>query len=120
MTREQIADLLEELINAYPYYAGKITDAESMLNTWERELGAEDAGAIYKAARHWINHSRYWPQISDIRHSINKGQIMYGDDRKGPPKIEPEKVKLIDPNFTFCDLCGLCDRQNQELCEYDF
>lgn len=121
MTRDEITDLLEELINAYPYYMKNITEPDRMVDTWEREFGAYDAGTIFKAARHHINISRYFPAISDIKDAINKGQMIYGEQpQPSAPAIEAPKAPAvkIDPTVSFCDLCGLCDQKIQELCEF--
>lgn len=94
MTHDEVVDLLEELIGAYPYYASKIIDAEDTINRWEREFGAYEAGDIYKAARVHENTSRFFPSIKEIKGLINKGKISYGDIAQDQPVIEAPK-KLI-------------------------
>jgi hypothetical protein len=120
MTREQVTDLLEELLKAYPYYMKNISDPDGMIDTWEREFGTEDAGAIFKAARHHINTSKWFPTISEIRKAINKGQMMYGQPQPSAPAIEAPKAprKLIKTEEEKCkfercvlyhDLCNGLD-----------
>jgi len=122
MTREEITDLLEELLKAYPYYIKNITDPDGIVDTWEREFGTEDAGTIFKAARHHINTSRYFPAISDIRGCINKGQMIYGQEIQ--PAIEaPQKLIQGDVGeeapcrFEHCilyhDLCNGLDENGE-------
>ena len=122
MTHDEVVDLLEELIGAYPYYASKIIDAEDTINRWEREFGAYEAGDIYKAARVHENTSRFFPSIEEIKGLINKGKMLYGDITQDQPVIEaPQAPQIMIPvTDNFCDLCGLCDAGSQEFCPCDF
>lgn len=91
MTHDEVVDLLEELFNAYPN--NPIKDAGGTIRTWEREFGSDDAGTIYKAARHHMNTNRYFPNVADIRKSINKGQMLYGKEPQEQPLVEaPQKL----------------------------
>lgn len=120
MTHDEVIDLLEELFNAYPN--NPIKDADGTIRTWEREFGSDDASTIYKAARHHMNTNRYFPNVADIRKSINKGQMLYGEVQiKQQPVIEAPQApkKLIPKEITFCDLCGLCDIKDQKMCPCD-
>lgn len=115
MTRHDILELLKVLRGAYPTY--RITDPSGMVNTWELAFGQDKAEEIYKAARYHMDHSPYFPTIADIKRAINKGGLVYGESsaRANSGYLEGKK---IDPGISFCDSCGLCDRKQQELCEF--
>lgn len=120
MTREEIIMLLKYIRNQYP--EKKNINAKEMVDSWEAEFSSYPADVIYKAARHHINTSVYFPKIPDIKKSINKGQMLYGEDQiEQQPVIEPPQApkKLIPVTVTFCDMCGLCDIKDQDKCPCD-
>ena len=123
MTRKEIIELLRFIRAAYPNT--KITDAAGMVNAWELAFAEYDASVIYKAARHHMNTSKWFPTVPDIRKAISKGQMLYGEDQPTQNNANlvantPTAPKIkIPADITFCDLCGLCDIQNQDFCPCD-
>ena len=115
MTRQEILELLKMLRSAYPN--AKIRDASELVKTWEMAFGNDQAEKIYKAARFHVESSPYFPTIGDIRHAINKGELLYGSVSASPNRVNLE-AKRIDPKTSFCDLCGLCDKRDQSQCEF--
>lgn len=123
MTREEITDLLEMMLNAYPMAVKNITNPEATIKAWELAFSGEPADVIYKAARYHMNSNKYFPTVADIRQAMNKGQLLYGDVPEGSQRaIEaPQAPQIMIPvTDNFCDLCGLCDAGSQEFCPYDF
>ena len=123
MTQEEISMLLEMMLNAYPMASKKITNPDATIKAWELAFGDEPADVIYKAARHHMNTNKFFPTVADIRGCINKGQMIYGREQEtAHPVIEAPKApnKLISPDSSFCDLCGLCDIRDQSKCPCDF
>jgi len=122
MTHDEVVDLLEELIGAYPYYASKIIDPDDTIRRWEREFGEYEASDIYMAARLHENTSKFFPSIDEIKGLISRGKIVYGEIIQERPVIEaPQAPQIMIPvTDNFCDLCGLCDAGSQEFCPCDF
>ena len=113
MTREETIKLLKMMRAAYPQV--KITDPAGTVEAWELAFADFPAEVIYKAARHHLNTSPYFPLVSDIRKSINKGDMLFSGDQK---RIAPTAPNMLIPvESSFCDLCGLCDAKDQSLCE---
>ena len=123
MTRKEIIELLQVLRSAYP--TAKITDPAGIVNLWEMQFGDCDTEEIYQAARHHMTGCKFFPTIADIRRSITKGKILYGSEVQEQNNANlvantPTAPKIkIPADITFCDLCGLCDIQNQEYCPCD-
>ena len=116
MTREETIKLLQMMRAAYPNV--KITDPAGTVAAWELAFSDFPADMIYKAARHHLNTSPYFPLVADIRKSINKGAMLYSEDPE-QKKIAPSAPdRMIPVQESFCDLCGLCDKRDQSLCEY--
>lgn len=84
MTRAEIANLLEIMAAAYPN--AKLGDAKRMVDAWELAFGKDDAGEVYKAARHHLNTCRFFPTIADIQQCRQKGKLIYSDN--SPLQIE--------------------------------
>lgn len=123
MTQQEIALLLEMMLNAYPMAANKITNPEATIQAWELAFGDEPSDRVYKAARHHMNTSKFFPTVADIRQAMNKGQLLYGDVPEGSQRaIEAPQAPhtMIPVTDNFCDLCGLCDAGSQEFCPCDF
>lgn len=86
MTREEIANLLEVLIGAYPNT--NIKDAEATLNTWEMELGSYSAESVYKSARLHIHNSKFFPTPSEIIRGLLLAEMVY--------KESPIEINKLD------------------------
>lgn len=116
MTKEETIRLLQVLRSAYPN--AKISDPQGIVTAWLMAFGDEPADVIYKSARHHMNVSPFFPTIADIRQSINRGQMLFEmQEAQGQAKLETRK-SIINPETTLCDLCGLCDKHDQALCEW--
>lgn len=122
MTRREIIKLLEAMRAAYPN--AKITDPEGTVNAWEMAFGEQAAETIYKAARWHMNTNKFFPTVADIRAGIKRGEMLYSSDAPVrnigdyAPNLPERTHKIISPETSFCDSCGLCDRKQQELCEF--
>ena len=103
MTRQEIVDLLEVLITAYPYV--KIKDATSMVNAWEMALGDYSAKSVYKASRYHMDNCKFFPTVADIKEKIVRAEMVYS----GPtiPSL-PSKHKEGTEEFldSFCKWIG--------------
>ncbi len=122
MTREEVIKLLQILRAAYPNT--KINDPAGTVSAWELAFGEDEADTIYKAARHYMNTGKFFPTIADIRKAIRKGNMIYGMKQEAQnnstlvANTPTAPHKLISPDVTFCDLCELCDKHDQRLCDY--
>lgn len=119
MTREEIVRLLQMMRSAYPQ--AKIEDPKGLVMAWELAFGEDEAKTIYQSARVHMNTSPFFPTVADIRKKMIRGDIVFGEkestkEKTLPPPSAP--MVTIDPTTSFCDLCGLCDRKIQELCEF--
>jgi hypothetical protein len=117
MTRQEILELLKRLRAAYPN--SKIADPVGLVEAWEMAFGEDNAEQIYKAARHHLETSPFFPTIVDIRHAIVKGELLYGKSSQSP-KIANLGANIIEHDEGFCPLCGLCDVKDQTKCPIDF
>ena len=75
MNRDQITDLLEMVITAYPQT--KIKDPARMVDVWEMTFGEYEAETIYKAARLHMKESKFFPTPADIIEKIGKADLLY-------------------------------------------
>lgn len=64
MSREEVIDLLEILAAAYPN--ARLGNPKRTADAWMLAFAEADAGDIYKAARHHMTSSPYFPTIADI------------------------------------------------------
>lgn len=103
MTREQIIDLLEIMAAAYPNT--KIKDAERMVQAWQLAFAEDDAESVYKAARYHINHNRFFPTAADIRDSMTRGALLYGERPSTAPRIEATAEEEPWGCDQYCDDC---------------
>lgn len=122
MTHEEITDLLETILNAYPNVMKNITNPEAMIRAWEMAFGNDEAEKIYKAARYHMDHSKFFPTIADIRESIRMGEIVYGM----PPEAPRIAIESGYDNETGefrcpCQICLIADsgQCNRTKAEYD-
>lgn len=102
MTREQIIDLLEIMAAAYPNT--KIKDPQRMVEAWMLAFSEDDAERVYKAARHHINNNRFFPTAADIRESMTRGELIYGDQPSTAPRIEGKEQEEWGCD-QYCDDC---------------
>lgn len=79
MTREETMRLLQFLAGCYPNK--KITDPKGMIDAYMLAFSDDDAGDIYKAARHHMMTNKYFPTPADIRDCLAKGRIIYNDEQ---------------------------------------
>lgn len=82
MNKNEISKLLEILV---ANYNTRVKDPKTMVETWELQLGAFSAEAVYKAARLHMAESKYFPNPADIREKIVKASLIY--DRPTAPAI---------------------------------
>lgn len=75
MNRDEITDLLEMVITAYPQT--KIKDPAKMVEVWEMTFGEYDAETIYKATRLHMSKSKFFPTPADIKEKITKAEILF-------------------------------------------
>lgn len=122
MTQEEISMLLEMMLNAYPMASKKITNPDATIKAWELAFGDEPADVIYKAARHHMNTNKFFPTVADIRGCINKGQMIYGQERQpaieAPQKLIAGEMSEESPcRFEHCilyhDLCNGLDENGE-------
>lgn len=108
MTRAETLDLLEVLAAAYPY--ARITNPCRMADAWMLAFAEEDASDIYKAARHHMMISPFFPTIADIQKS-RQYTFMF-DHQRPDTKALPNSSKyelnakcdIIPETNEFCDL----------------
>lgn len=95
MTRDEIVNLLEIVISAYPN--AKINDAGAMVTAWEMCLGDFSAESVYKAARLHMNTNRFFPTPADIRSNIVRAELVYRDSEIDQKRLEakPEPSTAI-------------------------
>ena len=108
MTRKEIADLLEIMVNQYPYIKDKIEDAGAMVSAWELILGDCPAESVYKAARLHMESSKFFPTIADIREKMARAELMYQSTRM----LEGSGVKRIGKRVDYSD------EQLEDLCRF--
>lgn len=87
MNRNEIIDLLEIVISAYPNT--KISDPSAMATSWEMVLGEYEAQAIYKAARLHMATSPFFPKPADLIEKMVRAEMLYTDRPR--PVLEPPK-----------------------------
>lgn len=114
MTRKETVGLLKILADAYPNQ--KINNPKGTLDIWSAAFAEDEAEVVYKSASIVIKKSPYMPNIADIKNLMTKARYLL-EMEKREQVIEAPKV-LIDPNVSFCDLCGLCDKDDQSLCDW--
>lgn len=77
MRQEEIADLLEIMLNAYPN-TKSITNPEATIKAWELAFGEMPADRVYKAARVHMRKCKFFPTVADIIKEIPRGEMLYG------------------------------------------
>lgn len=100
MTREEVINLLETVIAAYPETF--IKDAAAMVNIWYMEFSETKAEEVYLAVRLHISTKNKFPKISEIREAIPRALTIYKKDNV--PMIEG-KQEEVEPIDTGCDIC---------------
>lgn len=103
MTRKEIADLLEIMVNQYPYIRNRIEDAGQMVSAWELILGEYPAESVYKAARLHMENSKFFPTIADIREKMQRAEFIYQGNNLLAGSAGKKEVSDIG-----IDLEGLC------------
>jgi hypothetical protein len=125
MTQNEISKLLEMLVNAYPMAIKNITNPDALVSAWELAFGDDPADVIYKAARHHMNTCKFFPTVADIRQSINKGQLIYGNHpQPSAPAIEaPKAPKKMIKAEDECSQCwmyhDICDGLSNGKCNLE-
>jgi hypothetical protein len=64
-TRDEVMQVIDTLSCAYPSY--NPPNAEGLLNLWEQKFGEIPGPVLSEAASIWIDKSRFFPSISEIR-----------------------------------------------------
>lgn len=119
MTQDQILQLLEKLWGNYPNYKGNPNEA---LESYERAFGDADAGVIFKAARVHMDKSPFFPTPADIKKNINKGQMIYGENKDSIPAVPIKKISEANCplNDHHCILLGdLCNGAEDGKCPFE-
>lgn len=109
MTRKEIADLLEIMVNQYPYIKNKIEDAGAMVSAWELILGDCPAESVYKAARLHMESSKFFPTIADIREKMVRAELIYQENAR---MLEGSGVRRIGKGDNYSD------EQLENLCRF--
>jgi len=86
-------------------------DSKELLKNWEMAFGNEDAQTIYMAARHHMDVSPYFPTISDIKKSVNRGQLVYGRAPEAPRlkiqgDVSEDAICKLERCVLYHDLCN--------------
>lgn len=109
MTRQEIASLLEILVNQYPYT--KIDNAKAMTDAWEMCLGDYSAESVYKAARLHMETCKFFPTIADINEKIVRAELVYSDIKINKLEDGSKKESFTDEWYEeseeFCKWIGL-------------
>lgn len=121
MTREEITDLLEMVITAYPQT--KIKDPAKMVDVWEMTFGEYDAETIYKATRLHMSKSKYFPNPADIKEKITRAEIIFTEapTNRISASISSYIEELLEPKtimeYLFVDKpteeCFKCKKYNK-------
>ena len=118
MKREEIRDLLKMLMEFYPYYKSKVSDAKAMLDLWELFLGEYDAKDVYMAARLHMETNTFFPAVADIKDKMHRAKIIYDDVPTAPDRlIDASKTNYIEDLTAYDDLLDLDpDAEHCEKC----
>lgn len=124
MNRQEIADLFELVVAAYP--KAFIKDVGALLAVWEMAFGEEPAEKVYRAARHHIKTSKEFPTVAHICEAMNKGELIYGprpevnQQRKlEAPKAPHKKIKAEDECSSCWMFNDICDGLSNGKCNME-
>ena len=114
MTHEEITDLLELVVNAYPNAMKSISNPDATIRAWEMAFGNDEAESVYKAARLHMDLSPFFPTIADIKSNMRKGELVYGLPPEAPQKLITGDVSedapcRLDRCILYHDLCNGLD-----------
>ena len=111
MTRQEIVNLLELAISAYPNT--KIKDASGMVNAWELAFGDYPAEKIYKATRLHISTNRFFPTPADISNLIVRAEIAYN-----VPDLPCNRLQAKSNEITLTESGGALDAKLEAFCKF--
>ena len=120
MTRKEIIELLNVVRSNYPN--AKLPSPRDTVSAWELAFADEPADLIFMAARHHMKTNKFFPTVADIMSCINKGQMIYGQERhpaiEAPQKLiagemsEESKCRL-ERCILYHDLCNGLDENGE-------
>ena len=106
MTREDIKNLLNMVIENYPYAKNHITDPKTTVDMWELAFAEYEATDVFKAVRLHINTSKFFPTPADILKAMPRAKIIY-DDVPSAPMIDAPKTSYIEDLTRFDDIVDI-------------
>ena len=88
-SRENMINLLYFISGAYPYK--RVEDPETTINTWTTILGHHKPSDLYKAIKHHITTSAFFPTPAEIENSLTRAALIHQEAEKDPVKAEQSK-----------------------------
>lgn len=139
MTESEVIKVLADLHTLHLVNEPK--DVNDLVYTWLAFFHDDDARIINKACYIYtkIKKKKFWPTPGDIEELKTRAAwLVEMDDNKEaealggdiynltPDIIKAHKppsapaISIAEQAQSFCDLCGLCDEQDQTKCPMDF
>lgn len=138
MTEDEVTKVLGDLHMLHLVNEPKNSD--DLIYSWLAFFREDDARVIAKACYIYtkIKKNRFWPTPTDIEDlKLRASWLVEMDDNKEAealggtaynltPDSKAHKppsapaINIAEQAQSFCDLCGLCDVQDQSKCPMDF
>lgn len=142
MTEDEVTKVLGDLHTLH--LVNEPNNIDDLIYSWLAFFSQDDARVIAKACYIYtkIRKNRFWPSPGDIEdlkmraqwlvemEEIEKLRALGGDDHNVPSimnrsvntPVQPPRAPVIsiaEKAQTFCELCALCDIQDQTRCPCD-
>lgn len=142
MTEDEVTKVLGDLHMLH--LANEPKNIDDLIYSWLAFFSQDDARVVAKACYIYtkIKKNRFWPTPGDIEDLKLRASWLVEMELKQQKKlnalggdphtnkkinkqsnIQPPRapaISIADKAQSFCDLCGLCDVQDQSKCPMDF
>ena len=110
MNKKETAQVLAILRTAYPNT--KIENAGAMTEAWYMCLGDFSAESVMKAARLYMNTSKFFPTPAEIREKMVRAELVYKDTEIACNRLQDGNKQITSPEAeeaTESKLEALCE-----------